>query len=279
MAPATKTPPQAQANGAAPADPMVVALAYEQAIADEATAIRDDAAELTPELFMKLWPLLKRPIPAGFIQTVGKVEGKPYASTGVRSVQVQIDRMNNVLTPLWWWDETEYEQEGKLATVTVFVGEASKGLILVERSSRGGVQRGTGIGNLYKGSYTNAAKRAFAAIGPGHEVYLGATDLDPDVDEDAAKANAAQEQSKVKADESAIGADIAKKMVERIWALSDEVKEKLRLAVSHAAGGDVGEVNTKPRATKAIAALTFPQAEQLDRWITKKSQGASDGGE
>lgn len=172
------------ANGASATDPMAEAIAYEEAIAEEAAQIRGDAAELTPELFVKLWPLLKRPIPAGFIQSVGRVEGKPYESTGVRSVQVQIDRMNNVLTPLGWRAEDSYEEDGKLATVSVYVVGA-EGRILTERSSKGGVSRGSGTGNIYKGSFTNAAKLAFARLGPGHEVYVGAPDLDPDVNPDA----------------------------------------------------------------------------------------------
>lgn len=273
MSAATQTKP-AGSNGVAADDPRVQAVAHEQAIAEEAATIRGDATELTPELFLKLWPLLKRPIPQGFIQTVGKTEGKPYPSTGVRSIQVQIDRMNNVLTPLWWWDEVTYEEEGKLANVTVYVGAPSQGLILVERSSRGGVQRGSGIGNLYKGSYTNAAKRAFAAIGPGHEVYLGATDLDPDVDEDAAQQAATPQTA-----DRTVGAGAAGKLVDRVWEVP-EAKDKLRLAATHAAGGkDVGDVSTKAKAKKAIAILTFPQFEQLERWVAKKEGGDDDGSE
>lgn len=166
-------------------DPIAEAIAYEEAIAAEATEIRDGATELTPELFLRLWPLLKRPIPGGFIQTVGAVKGKPYESTGIRSVQVQIDRMNNVLTPLWWSDDVTYEEGGKLAQVTVTVHGQSGPLVTVY--ARGGVQQASTLGNLYKGSYTNAAKLAFARLGPGHEVYLGAADLDPDTNAEAAK--------------------------------------------------------------------------------------------
>jgi hypothetical protein len=49
------------------------------------------------------------------------------------------------------------------------------------------VNRGSTQGNLRKGSFTNAAKQALARIGPAHEVYIGVTDHDPDVDEEAAK--------------------------------------------------------------------------------------------
>ncbi|MCW2953240.1 MAG: hypothetical protein JWQ48_2410 [Conexibacter sp.] len=167
------------------------AIRSEEAIRDEAIALRGDATILTPGLFLALEPLLRRPIPAGFITRVGVVTGKPYASTGVRSAQVLVDRMNNVLTPLWWWDEVEWFDDGRVAEVTVCVGMLG-GQVLVRRSSRGGVDRGSTRGNVFKGSETNAAKRAFAAVGPGHEVYLGAADLDPDTNEEAAKA---QEQT------------------------------------------------------------------------------------
>lgn len=270
MATATQTAPS---NGAGADDPRALAVAGEHAIADEAAGIRADATELTPELFLKLWPLLRRPIPAGFIQSVGKTQGKPYPSTGVRSVQVLIDRMNNVLTPLWWWDEVSYEDGGTIAYVTVCVGDAATRTSMFDRSSAGGVDRGSTAGNIRKGSYTNAAKRAFAAVGPGHEVYLGTTDLDPDVDEDAAGAQGPT------ADASTVGTGIAGKLVDRIWKLDTAVKGKLRLAVSHAAKADVGEVNTKAKATKAIAALSYPAAEQLDRWITRKEQGGDDDGD
>ena len=93
-------------------------------------------------------------------------------------MQVLIDRMNNVLTPLGWWYEVEYlldgEDHGKLAEVTVSVGNRGSEP-LVTAVSRGGVNQASTIGNRFKGSETNAAKRAFAQIGPGHEVYLGAT--------------------------------------------------------------------------------------------------------
>ena len=186
--------PQPNGNGAAPSAEQVAmaeALAHEQGIADEATAIRGEETLLTPKLFMELWPLLKRPIPQAFIKTVGVVTGKPYDSTGIRSVQVQIDRMNNVLTPMWWHDEPEYSEGGKLCKVTVSVDVEGAG---VRCTSYGGVDRGSTLGNVYKGSYTNAAKRAFAAVGPGHEVYIGATDLDPDVHEKAAEQQARTDQ-------------------------------------------------------------------------------------
>jgi hypothetical protein len=252
---------------------MAEAIAIEAAIAEQAAEIRGDASALTPDLFLKLWPLLTKPIPEAFIQSVPKVEGKPYESTGIKSVQVQIDRMNNVLTPLWWWDTVEYDNDGKLATVTVFVGDRNghdngdQG-VLMHRSSRGGVERGSSTGNVYKGSYTNAAKLAFARIGVGHEVYLGATDLDPDVSEELANASPAQAAAK-----SEVGPKIAKKMVDRAWDV--KCQDRLQLAASHAADTDVGDCSTKQKAIKALAGLTFDQAERVDNWISRKADEAA----
>jgi hypothetical protein len=129
------------------------AAVYEQRIADEAKALRQGADRLTPELLEALYPLLARPIPSAYIKTTGVVKGKPYESTGVRSVQVQVDRMNNVLTPAWWWDEVEYFEDGKLCAVTVCIGIAPElGHAVVRRKSYGGVGQASNLGNLYKGS-------------------------------------------------------------------------------------------------------------------------------
>jgi hypothetical protein len=253
----TETPDQRSA--------LQAAMQSEDELAARAAEVRGDNTQLDRALFLELWPLLREPIPAAFIQTVGRVEGKPYDSTGIRSVQVLIDRMNNVLTPLWWWDEVEYEQDGKLCTVTVSVGDRSgENGILLARSSRGGVQRGSSIGNVYKGSYTNAAKLAFARVGPGHEVYLGAVDLDPDVSEDLAN-----QEPAVDAEPDGIGRELARKLVDRAWELG--VNKSLQLAGSHAAGTDVGDCSTKAKATTALATLTYAQAEKVDAWLNRKA--------
>lgn len=231
----TQTQPKAQDNGK-PADPLTEAIVHERAIEEEAAEIRGDATELTAELYLKLWPLLKRPIHKGLIVTTPAVKGKPYPSTGIKSMQVLIDRMNAVLTPLWWWYSVDYMGEGELAgtlaEVTVYVGtrgHADKpGHVLTMATSRGGVNQASTIGNRYKGSETNAAKRAFAQIGPGHEVYLGATDHDPDTDPDAAKQQ--EKDAKGGVAETPIGAERGGKLEEIVKKakLSDHLTAKLR---------------------------------------------------
>jgi len=190
--PQTKVQKRQQSNGSAPTKTargtLEEAVAHEAALAEEAAEIRGAETELDPVLFLKLWPLLRRPIPDGFVISTPAVTGKPYASDGVKSVQVLIDRMDLVLTPLksWWDYDCVYSEGGVAAHVRVWVGPEDAPF--VRRSSMGGVDRGSTRGNVLKGSFTNAAKLAFARVGPGHEIYVGVVDLDPDVNKATAKA-------------------------------------------------------------------------------------------
>jgi hypothetical protein len=233
----------------------------------EAADLEDDP-RLTPRLLNELWPLLSEPIPPAFIQTVPAVEGKPYPSTGIRSVQVQFDRLNNVLTPLWWWYDDKYELEGKLCCVGVHIGNrGGMGHPFASAHSYGGVSRGSSIGNVYKGSFTNAAKLAIARLGPGHEVYVGATDLDPDVSVVAAEAAKPESGGAP----GMIGKQSAKQLVDHAW-LAGESK-RLRLAASKLAGRELGDCSTKTKAVTALTgALTFEQAEQLDGWLNAQAE-------
>lgn len=235
-------------NGKPAPDLLAAALSHEEAIADEAAKVRGDATVLTPDLLLRLWPLLRRPIHEGHIVSTGVVKGKPYASTGVKSVQVLIDRMDAVLTPLWWRDEAEHSEGGKLCRVTVRVGNLGEAP-LVERSSMGGVDRASTQGNLQKGSYTNAAKVAFARVGPGHEVYVGATDLDPDVNEDAAKAQAAGREP----------VDIEARV-------DAKQAENLDLAVSAAGMGEFLPAKLAGFGAASIGDLTVEQGLELYEW-------------
>ncbi len=236
-----------------PPNPLATALAFEAELAVEAAELRGDATELNHALMMKLWPLLKRPIPPGFIQSVGAVTGKPYESTGVKSVQVLIDRMDAVLTPLGWWEQKTFEDGGKLAHVTVFVGSDRENP-LFSRDSHGGVDRGSTVGNVYKGSYTNAAKLAFARVGPGHEIYLGAADLDPDTNETVAKAQEGDVQTRPEM----LSADRAENLAAIIEAagLTDHLPNKLR---------SFGK--------KALTDLSLEQGMALYEWSRKGEQG------
>jgi hypothetical protein len=170
--------------------------------------------------------------------------------------------MNNVLGLSWWDFEEEFEADGKLAKVTVFVGNPGE-VPLAKRSSRGGVDRGTGTGNRYKGSFTNAAKLAIARVGPGHEVYVGAADLDPDVNEAVAKQSGGGQFSQ----------SAAQALAARAFKVPD-AKANLQLAAAHVAEIEIGGCSTLAAAAKSLTALTFEQAEKLDAWLKRKETEA-----
>jgi hypothetical protein len=248
----TRTNTQANGNGKPAGDPLAEAIAYEAALAEEAAAIRGDANDLTFELFTRLQPLLRRPIPPGFIVTTPKTDGKPYPSTGIKSVQVQIDRMDNVLSPLWWGFTDTYEDEGKLCRVEVVVNVEDRE---IRRASWGGVNRGSTFGNLRKGSFTNAAKRALAMLGPGHEVYLGAADFDPDVDPDAAK-----EQAKAPGE------------VEPRTLPAEKV-ETLKATITEAGLDPFLEMKLRSFGVAAIEDLSVEQGIELWQWVQSERAG------
>lgn len=267
------SPKAAGSNGNGPQDALAAAIAFEAEIADTAKGIRGDATELTPALFMELLPLLRKPIPQGFIVTTGVVTGKPYASTGIKSLQVQINRLDNVLGPLNWSWHTVWSEDGKLATVTVNVfGEGET--TLVQRQARGGVDRGSTIGNVHKGSETNAAKLAFARLGVGWEVYVGATDFDPDTDEDAAKEQAkpdpAAKVQTIDGERVAELTDLAHAWVTADDSEDEQGKRKVKLTRLFRSEGVSGAIES---VTQGLARLTPVAADKVEAWIRAQSKG------
>jgi hypothetical protein len=242
------------------------AVAFEVELAAKAAEIRGDATTLTPDLFLKLWPLLREPIPEGFLVEATRGEGKPYDSKGIRSVQIPVDRMDAVLTPLWWWYEHTYEQGGKLCLVTVNIGTFGE-RVLVSRSSYGGMNRGSTEGNLYKGTFTNAAKRAFALIGPGHEIYAGAADYEPDVSPAAAREQVRRDTEAVPSSDEPVSPEKAAELVDAAWVIG--MKDKLGEAISFVVGADVGDCSNMRAATAAMRSLTPMQAAKVERWLNK----------
>lgn len=172
----------------------------------------DDTGRLTPPMLTALLPFLAAPIEDRYIETTPATKGKPYTSTGIRSVQVQIDRMNEVLGLGHWRVLTRYEDSGALCHATVVVGndlaacslDATGGLVvgdatvLAVRDGWGGHSRGSGRGDLYKGSETNALKRVLARFGPGAGVYR--LDFDDDVNRSNDPRVAARPEPPVDAD-------------------------------------------------------------------------------
>lgn len=252
-------------NGKTEQGTLAEAIAYEQAIADEANAIwdRDEHAELLQidcRLLRELRPLLRRQIPHGFIEHVGEVTGKPYESTGVRSVQVQMDRLDNVLGPENWGYEATYSNDGKRCYVRAWVG--TKDAPLYTRDSWGGVNRGSTEGNIWKGSFTNAAKLALARLGPAWEVYVGAADFDPDTDKDAAEQQGKSNGEKAEA--KPIGKERGERL-EKIVAdasLSDHLPAKLRAL-----------------GIKSLDKATEAQGMAVYEWASDAADQQADGGE
>lgn len=233
--------------------------------AERASAKRHDGeVVLDRQVVQKLAPYMREKIPDGFISEVSAGKGKPYPSKGVSSLQVQIDRMDAVWGLTWWGWRTEWI-DGNLAEVTVWIGE-SEDRALVKRSARGGMNGGSTVGNHFKGTETNAGKMAFARIGPGHEVYIGATDFDPDTDEEAAEAQAHTVDDRVAAIARAAGEHVAE--IATLWETvkkqadnEDKVVRDFKLWL----GANMA-VSTSSM-SKAFAELTPAQVPAVKGWL------------
>lgn len=178
--------------------------------ADRAAAIFTDArysGTLTAGMLRKLTPLLREPISPRDIVTTGPAEkGKPIVTTGIRSVQVQVDRLTEVLggahfrliphhtadgtrcrmhvvigNDLQWCRLDRSDANGSLVPYTVLEGTTvvRESDILVHADGWGGHNRGTAPGDVWKGSETNAGKRVIARVGPGAHVYALDFEDDP----------------------------------------------------------------------------------------------------
>ena len=190
----TRTPACEPANAAQAA----AAVAQEAAdggahlagLADRAKAIRgnDYAGSLTPALLIELGDLLRQPTPEKYVKYIPAVNpGKPYPSIGLNSSQFQIDAMNAVLGRPHWRILRHYPdaKDGFICKVVVIVGNqlAAASLdhagelvvgdaeILAISEEWGAVKNATTPADAYKGSATNACKRAIAGFGPGADVY------------------------------------------------------------------------------------------------------------
>lgn len=240
----------------------------------------EDHGEMTPQLLVALEPLLNEAIDPRHIKVTPPVTGKPYESTGIRSVQVQIDRLNAVIGAPHWRKLLFYIDGGNVCHGHIIVGNKliaanvggedghlipGEADIVAHRSGWGGHSRGSNRGDLYKGSETNALKRAIAQLGPGHEVYT--LDFDEDLNP-AATAPPATEPTQAALPTAASGGgeqaqlpieDAATELT-KILAIDDDLSS-LRAEVHK--GMQLFDMTTEDRLERFRANQTKEQLEQL----------------
>jgi hypothetical protein len=159
-------------------------------IATDADAIRKKAkyaGRLTAKVLVALGEVLRRPTPGKYVQHIPRQPGKPYDSTGLTSSQYQICYMNAAFGRAHWRMLRHYptQRAGFLCKVVVIVGNnlvsasldadgeliVNKADVLALSEEWGSVTYAAAPGDAYKGSATNASKRALAAFGPGSDVF------------------------------------------------------------------------------------------------------------
>lgn len=172
--------------------------------AERAAAVWGDADELTGAVLRKLRPLLREQINPRHVVTTGPADGgKPMVTTGIKSVQVQIDRLDEVLGADHFRILARHIADGTRCRVHVVLGNdllwctadpdtfdlrpytelpdggVQTAAILAHSDGWGGHKRGSAPADIWKGSFTNAAKLAIARIGPGDHVYRLEFEDDP----------------------------------------------------------------------------------------------------
>ncbi len=163
--------------------------AHLEALAARAKEIRGPGYDgsLTVALLIDLGELLRQATPAKYVKFIPPATGKPYPSIGLNSAQFQIDVMNAVLGRPHWRILRHYPpgKDGFICKVVVLVGNrlaaaslddhgeliAADADILGVGQEWGAVKHATTPADAYKGSATNATKRAIAEFGPGADVY------------------------------------------------------------------------------------------------------------
>lgn len=231
---------------------------------ERAGAIWGDNESLTSALFRKLQPLLREPINPRYVVTTGPAEkGKPFVTTGIQSVQVQIDRLTEVLGADHFRILARHEPDGRRCRVHVVIGndlqwctlnelgdlqpftlldgtvaQDGAGIYAGVQESRvmhaqdgwGGHERGTAPADIWKGSFTNAAKLAIARVGPGNHVYLLDFEDDPHQPEASAKTRQGAETKTTSAPGRRVEKPAAQnadetdqQVVDRIMGIEDEL--------------------------------------------------------
>jgi len=138
------------------------------------------------------------PTPERLVKTSPPVTGKPYASTGLTSLQPQIEMANAIYGEAhWrWWIEPSADTDGTYL-VTLLIGNHLHDIVeitgegemrasgpdtevLVSHTLLGSNPNGSNPANKMKGALTNAGKRLLATVGCCGDVYRFDGDGDPD---------------------------------------------------------------------------------------------------
>lgn len=239
---------------------------------ERAAEILSDAGydgSLTSAMLAKLQPLLDEPINPRHIVTTGPAErGKPITTTGIRSVQVQVDRLREVLGASHYRLLPHHTEQGDRCRMHVVIGNdlqwcaltpagelqpytvvpgsvanatgavyagVERAEVLAHADGWGGHQRGSAPADTWKGAETNAAKRVIARLGPGAHVYRLDFEDDPHQPEIASQRARAPRPPKPAAEQPA-QADPQEAL--DLWLAKDddlrELRHKAREALEHA---------------------------------------------
>jgi hypothetical protein len=188
--PAGERPPNDAQAAAAAAQEATDSTALFRDVAQRAATIRaehDYDGALSTQMVVALTGVLHEPTPARYVKHIPATTGKPYESTGLNSAQFQIDMMNAGYGRAHWRALRHYPagRHGFICKVVVVVGNnlvaaglddagelvAGAAEILAISEEWGSVKNASSPADSYKGSATNAIKRALAAFGPGSDVF------------------------------------------------------------------------------------------------------------
>jgi hypothetical protein len=142
---------------------------------------------LTPAMVTQLARIAQTiATPDALITTEPPTEGKPYTSTGLSSLQPQIDVMHAVFGPPHWRLRERELDDGVLDLELVIGNDLDRpdepgnrqADVLLRHRMRGSHTRGRSHGDRYKGALTNGAKRLLAMAGACADVWRFGPDPD-----------------------------------------------------------------------------------------------------
>jgi hypothetical protein len=215
--------------------------------------------------------LVKARLAVGSVEKAGRNDQQKYDYAKAEDVAVAAEKAlldQGLLADLDVTDSSETPIKSRQGSDGLIVKVVCR-LIVTDPDSGEEIERGAiGYGSDYPGD--KAIYKAMTGARKYALIHLLGIKLGDDPDEER-KAPAGAGGEKIQQ----AGTAIAKKLVDRAWEI-EGAKRQLRLAVSHVAGRDIGDVDTKQKATKALSALDFDQAQRVETWISKKADEEAD---